>query len=388
MAKKIKLSATRINTFLSCKQKYWFSYYDKLPKLSNPAFKLGLAVHEPLELAGNIWIEKGKFSKASIKKILEKYDEVSVREGIEDHEVHLEGKNLVKKRLADFVSGKKIIGLEIKFGFWGEDGGQDVVSDLGVPLMGSIDKVEEVDDETVLIIDYKTSKTAPTGSQMKSDIQLSLYDLVARKLFPNYKRVVLALDLLKSEILYTYRTDEQRQEFEEYLKAVYDSMLNLKSEDVRASLNVFCPWCDFKDYCTTYQEACEKSDYTFLPTMNYDDAALVAEWEMVKSVKKILESRERELSMVMIEKIKKDAKNLAGLDKEIYIRQNARSSYDLETVFKAVPPEDFSSLVNLDKKSVESYMELNPSVKEIISNTVTTNYTTPFLASRKVKGGN
>ena len=75
---------------------------------------------------------------------------------------------------------------------------------------------------------------------MRNDIQLSLYDLVARQLFPQYKRVILALDLLKSDALYTYRTDEQRQDFEVYLKAVYDQMLSLKEEEVRASLNTFC----------------------------------------------------------------------------------------------------------------------------------------------------
>jgi CRISPR/Cas system-associated exonuclease Cas4 (RecB family) len=124
MKRNIKLSATRIGTFLSCKQKYWFNYNDKLPKLSNPSFKLGLAVHESLELAGNIYKKKEKLTKADEKKVLEKYDEISVREGIEDMAVHLEGKDLVKKRLKKFLTGRKILDLEIKFGFWGKDGGK------------------------------------------------------------------------------------------------------------------------------------------------------------------------------------------------------------------------------------------------------------------------
>lgn len=385
MAKNIKLSATRINTFLSCKQKYWFNYMDKLPKLSNPVFKLGLAVHESLELAGQIWQEKGKFTKTSMKKIMEEYDRISIKEGIEDHAIHEEGKDLVRKRLNSFLTGEKIIGLEIKFGFWGPDGGKNVTSDLGVPLIGAIDKVEEFDDDTILIIDYKTSKTAPTVIQMKSDVQLSLYDLVARKLFPQYKRVILSLDLLKHSMLYTYRTDEQREEFERYLKAVYDQMLSLKAEEVRASLNMFCPWCDYKDYCSTYQKACKKSDYTFLPTLDYTNNQLVAEWDSVKSVKKILESRERELGMIMMEKIKRNSENLNGEEKEIYIRQNSSTNFDLHTVHDVVPADDFSSLVNLNKKAVKTYMDLNPAVKDAISESATTNYTTPFLAARKKK---
>lgn len=385
MSSNIKLSATRISSFLSCKQKYWFGYHDKLVKLSNPSFRLGIAVHESLELAGNIWKEKKKFSKSDMEKVLEKYNQVSVREGIEEHTVHIEGRDLIKKRLANFVSGKDIIGLEIKFGFWGSDGGIDITTDLGVPLMGSIDKAEEYDKDTVLIVDYKTSKTAPTGSQMKSDIQLSLYDIAARKLFPQYKRVILALDLLKSEVLYTYRTPEQRADFEEYLKAIYDSMVALKPEDVHASLNQLCPWCDFKDYCSSYKNVCEKSEYDFLPTMKYSDEKLIEEWESVKATKKILESRERELGMIITEKIKRDYTNLCTDTTEVYIRQNSKSDYDLETVNRVVPQEDFAGLVNLNKKALEAYMERNPSVKEDIENSSTTNYTSPFLATRKVK---
>ena len=385
MKSNIKVSSTRISSFTSCKQKYWFNYYSKMPKVSNPSFKLGTAVHESLELAGQIWKEKEKFSEEDIKKILEKYDTVSVNEGIEDYEVHAEGRELVSKRVRNFLTGNKIIGLEIKFGFWGEDSGNDITSELGVPVMGAIDKVEELSEDTIIIIDYKTSKTAPTSSQMRNDVQLSLYDMVARKMYPQYKRVILALDLLKSEMLYTYRTNEQRQAFEYYLKAVYDQMLALREEDVKASLNMFCPWCDFKDYCSTYQSACKKSDYTFLPTMGYSNDQLISEWEMVKSVKKILESRERELGMVMMEKIKANAANMKGDDKEIYVKQNSSTNYNLDTVYKSVPPDDFSSLVNLNKKAVETYMSMNPSIKEMIADTATTNYTSPFLASRKLK---
>jgi len=385
MSKDIKVSSTRISSFLACKQKYFFNYFSKMPKLSNPSFKLGTAVHESLELAGQIWKNKEKFSDEDIKSILAKYDSVSISEGIEDYEVHSEGRELVSKRLRKFLTGSKIIGLEIKFGFWGADSGNDITSKYGVPVMGAIDKVEVLNDETIIIIDYKTSKTAPTGSQMQNDIQLSLYDMVARQMYPQYKRIVLALDLLKHDMIFTYRTDKQREDFELYLKSVYDQMLALKEEDVKASLNMFCPWCDFKDLCSSYKKVCEKSDYTFLPLMGFDNDQLISEWETVKSVKKILESRERELGMVMMEKIKVNASNLKGAEKEIYVKQNSSTNYNLNTVYDSVPSEDFPSLVNLNKKAVETYMSMNSSVKDMITNSATTNHTSPFLASRKIK---
>jgi RecB family exonuclease len=385
MAKNIKLSATRIQTFLRCKQKYWFMYHERLPKVDNPAFKLGIAVHEALEFAGAIWLKKEKFTAADTKKVLQFYEETAVREGLEDYSVHLEGKELVKKRLKSFTAGRKVIGLETKFGWWGPDGGKNVTTRDGVPLMGAIDKLEEYDDDTLLIVDYKTSKTAPTTDQLRTDVQLSIYDLVAYKLFPQYNRRILALDMLKSEAVLTYRTDEEREEFEAYLKVIYDQMLALKPEDVKASLNTFCPWCDFRDYCTNYQKACKKTDYEFLPVMNYTDEQLVQEWNSVKATKKILDMRDRELSMILMEKIQRNAANVDAGEEEVYIRQNARTTYDVNTVHAAVPEEDFPNLVNLNKKAVETYVSYNPAVKEEVAKAATVNYTTPFLATKKKK---
>lgn len=381
MAREIKLSATRINTFLSCKQKYWFSYIEHLPKVANPAFKLGTACHEALEFAGIIWKEKGKFSKIDTKKIMEKYDAISIREGITEMTIHKEGKDLVRKRLNNFIAGKKVIDLEFKFGFGRET--KDVTTDDGIPLIGAIDKIEEIDQDTLLIVDYKTSKTAPTTDQIKGDLQLSIYDLVAHKVWPQYKRIILSLDFLKSDILYTYRTEEERKEFSDYLTQIYNQMINLKEENVKANLNIFCPWCDFKEYCSTYQKACKKSKYEFLPIMKYTDDQLVSEWSTVKSTKKILEIRERELGQVIMEKIKRDSKNLAYDAGEVYIRQSSRTSYDVDTILKVIPVKELDKVVSINKNRIEKYMDNNPAVKATISETAITNYSSPFLALKK-----
>ncbi len=383
MGKEIKLSATRVNTFLQCTLRYWFNYVDHLPKVPSPAFRLGLAVHESLELAGQIWMDKGKFTKIDRKKILDRYTEVSIKEGIEDQDIHKEGIELVSRRLNDFDLGR-IIQLEKTFGF-DEQGSEKLTTEYGVSLIGAIDKAIEVDEGTLLIVDYKTSKTAPTVHQLKSDIQLSIYDLVASILWPNYERIILSLDMLRSEILYTYRTPEERKEFSKYLTAVHAQMKNLKEKDVKARLNIFCPWCDYKEYCGGYEKACKKSDYKFLKTFRLDDDVLVKEWSEIRNVKKILEGRERELNMAIMDKIRDGNINMKTEDEEVYIRQNSRRNYDLKTVYNSVPTEEFVELVNLNKTAVKKYVEKNPAVKERIEATATVNYTSPFLATKKVK---
>jgi RecB family exonuclease len=384
MSKEIKLSATRISSFLECKFKYWCNYVDHLPKVPSAAFRLGLAVHEALELAGNIWMKREKFTKKDKDDILAKYQEIAISEGIEDMEVHKEGKRLVKKRIDNFPLGTRILGLEERFGFHGTP---EMCTKDGVPLMGAIDKIIEIDEETILIVDYKTSKTAPTADQMKVDNQLSIYDLVASKKWPEYTRIILSLDLLKSDILYTYRTPEERIEFESYLKELYDQMNNLKKKDARMQLNTFCPWCDYKEYCTEYEKACRKSDYKFLTATKLTEEKLVEEWKYVKSIKKILEERDRELSMILMEKIKREDITPTWGDEEVYIRQNSRTEYDPEIISKVVPADQLIKMVNINKRAVSDYANDNPAIRDLILNSAKTNFTTPFLATKKIRKG-
>lgn len=383
MPKEIKLSATRISSFLECKQKYWFNYVEHLPKVESPAFRLGLACHESLELAGQIWMKKKdphEFTKAETKKIIEKYREISAREGIMDMGIYKEGLKLVKNRLSKFNQGK-IVGLEIKFGF---RGGEDIRTKDGVPLMGAIDKVVEIDEETLLIVDYKTSKTMPTADQLKDDTQLSIYDLVASKKWPKYKRIILSLDMLKHDMIYSYRTVEEREEFETYLKTIYDSMMKMTKKDARPQLNTFCPWCDYKEYCPKYQKAIKKTD-KFLGTLNLPDEELIAEWQEVKSTKKILEQRDRELSMILMEKIKRFDEAPEAKGQAVYIRQNARKNYPVDKVAKYIPHDELLKMVNINKKSLEEYANRNPAVRDFILDSAEMNFTTPFLATKKIR---
>jgi RecB family exonuclease len=383
----IKLSATRIETFLECKFKYHCNYIDHLPKVSNPAFRLGTAVHEALDLAGKIWVEKGMIDSLAKKRIIKHYHKIAIQEGIQDMGIYKEGEQLIRNRINNFEIGNKILGLEVKFGFMG---GPNITTKQGVPLMGAIDKAIEYDEDTILIVDYKTSKTAPTGDQLKENIQLSIYDLVASIQWPQYKRIILSLDMLKSEMLYTYRTEEQRAHFEEYLKDIYDAMIKFTKKEAKPQLNVFCPWCDYKEYCEEYKKACKKSDYKFLSTVSLPDEELIKEWREVKSIKKILEMREQEIEMLLTEKIKRFDVNPKHGEEEVYIRQNSRTTYDKEKIAKLLDYDEFRSVVSaIDKRSIESFMSKNPAFRAKLEKeqAFTTSYTSPFLAMRKIRNG-
>jgi len=259
-----------------------------------------------------------------------------------------------------------------------------VTTDDGVMLTGALDKVIELADDSLLISDYKTSKFVYTQVEMKNDIQLSMYDVVANIKFPQYKRIILCLDYLRSGPVYTYRSNKERKSFSQYLLAVYNEMLNLKEKDVEPSLNDMCNWCDFRNECPAYIEAAKKDKVLKKKLEDQDEDELVSEYLDIRSRKRVLDSYEKRLKFYILEKIKNDEKDLVGGNSVIYIRQNPSTVYDPKVVYKSVPLNAFLKMITVSKRLFDEYVEDSPIDKSKIIETATKNYTNPFLAVRNI----
>ena len=371
----IKMSATKMSMFLQCKYKYWCNYILHRPKLPNISFKLGISVHDSLKIAGLIWKKKEKFTAYDFGKVKKMYTEIAAKEGIQDLSVYDEGMRMVLEKMRGFEVGK-IVTVEDKF---------DVTTSDGVPIIGAMDKTVELNEDTLLVVDYKTSKFVYTPVEMKNDTQLSIYDIVANIKFPQYKRIILCLDYLRSEPVYTYRTNKERKSFSQYMSAVYSEMVNLEEKDAKPALNDMCNWCDFRNECPAYIEA-TKSDKLFKKKLeDQKEDELVAEYLDIRNRKRALDNYEKRLKSYIMEKIRNDEKDLVGENNIIYVRQNPSVVYDPKTVYKFVQLNDFLKMVKISKRSFDEYTEDNPVDKSKIIETATKKYTNPFLAVRNIK---
>jgi len=371
----IVMSATRMQMYLTCRWKYWCNYELKLPRKPNVSFKLGIAVHEALALAGNIWKKNERFTVEDIDAIRDLYNKVAAKQGISDTTIYHEGQHMVMGRLKNFGQGK-ILTVEDRF---------RVTTDEGVLLTGAMDKVEEIADNTILVTDYKTSKYFETAAELKSDIQLSVYDVVASIKYPNYDRIILALDYLRNEPVHTYRTVGERLGFMEYMLAIYKEMLKLEKENAVPTLNDMCNWCDFTDHCTAYQEALGGKSFIKKKPEEYNDEELVKDYLDIKSKKRILDNRERQLKDYILGKIESTGEDLVGQGKRLYIRQNPSTSYDPRTAYEVIPIEDFLGMVYISKRDMDSYLDKHPVGKAKIMETASRKYTAPFLSYKKIK---
>ena len=192
--------------------------------------------------------------------------------------------------------------------------------------------------------------------------------------------------LRKGEIVYSYRTDEELEEFEDYLYEVHNEMKNLISvEQAEPVVNVLCGWCDYRNICDKYIESCNNTQFDFIQLNNMSNEDIVNEWQQVKNTKKILEKRERELAAVMLDKIKVQELPVKTETHEVFLRQNARTSYNPSRLSELIPYEDFVTLANLSPTKVKKYLDKNVKVKGLVDEFCDVNYTSAFLALRKRK---
>ena len=116
----------------------------------------------------------------------------------------------------------KVIGVEAPAQIcWGQDDdGEDIL------MNGFIDLVLEYDEETLLVVDYKTGYSVPTHDDFIKDLQPRMYSYAAKEMYPDYKYYWVQFDYFRSiplEHAFTSDDDQLTR------KAVIDLFNKVKS---------------------------------------------------------------------------------------------------------------------------------------------------------------
>jgi len=184
-----RLSATAIRDFLQCALKLVFRYDREISSVKNDHMKIGIAVHEALEQFTRRMLAKKSFPDASDYEFaITSFMNAATREGLETMSFYSDGKKIVTDYLDKYDPSEEILDVEHRF---------KIITPEGVPIVGAIDKVVKINDDTIAIIDYKTSRTAMTNWELRDDIQLSMYDLAASLIWPEYTNRLLYLDYVR-----------------------------------------------------------------------------------------------------------------------------------------------------------------------------------------------
>lgn len=375
---KIKgLSATGIRDYLQCVLKVVFRYDREITSIKNDHAKIGIAVHEALEQFTRRMLAKKSFPEPSDYEFaISVFMNCATSEGLENMSFYTDGRTMITEFIDRYDPSEEILDVEHFFKISTPD---------DVPIVGAMDKVRVINEDTIEIVDYKTSRTALTSWQLQDDIQLSMYDLAASIIWPQYSNRILTLDYVRiNKTVSSYRTAEQRQTFRDFLVSIWHQMNNLDEDEVQGRINNLCGWCDYKTYCPAYVDFMRSQDLKLPQLSDMRDAEFLEHWIQVSDMKNTLEARQREMKMIASERSVR-GELIASNSKELYSTQAARTNYEIEDIVNIVPEDDLYNVLAVNKSKLDRYVKDRPDLRDPLSKVAKVSYNAPIYRVKDVQ---
>ncbi len=384
LIEELYLSKSSTETYQLCGLKFSRRYIERVEGKQKVADKqaaiFGTVIHNVLE---------DYFKSEKKLNLFDLFKEYFKNAKVESHELFLTGERLIKDYAANSDNGNKILGLELEF---------KLFLDNGVPIKGIIDRVDEVDETTLNIVDYKTGYSTPlTEKQLLNDLQLSMYNLAIRQLYPKYKRIISTLDYLHYGKVSVEIPFDQLDSTKNFLSVIYDRIKNSieTGEDLEPKLNSYCGWCDYKTSCKAFQETILEEEDNKLSTkynsLIAPETGLVVDYEKIDlfldsivSKKKILDRLEKDVK----EFIKKAIEENGGPERKIkigntYFSVNNKkyTEYNIETLYNICKEKgiNFFKLVNPAKGEVDKVFKKDKEVMEQLKSTAKVNFSEGYI---------
>lgn len=252
MSELTKLSASRIKTAQQCSWTYWCNYKLKLPQSGNDGSSRGTICHNVFELLGDH--HKSEFNKIIKEGTIWNTEVIAAQ-------VKKEAKDLSvsDKENLDLIDEMIVNGLRCDF--FGDTEEKPVLAesekffdleinkeDKGIryAIRGYIDKLFVYKDNSVVIRDFKSSKSVFKGKEVTDNLQNLIYSLAVKHLMPETKpqseflflRFDLDKDLLgncgKGYLKMDKITEEELEGFEHQLTQ-FQNYLDNFDEDAATS---------------------------------------------------------------------------------------------------------------------------------------------------------
>lgn len=233
------VSYSQINTYLNCPRQYKFKYVFKIPTPAKSYFSFGKVIHETLKKFHKKFKDT---SIASKEDILNLYKESWNSEGYENQTQELEHYQYGEKMLINYLEIEKeennsnIKELEKKF--------YVKVDDL--VIHGYIDRIDELPEGGLEIIDYKTSRSPKSENALKKDLQLPIYAIATQQIYNKYPEKLSIYWLRHGKKTSISFNEDELEAVKQNIKKIVDDIKTGKFEPNK-SWN--CNYCDYKTLC-------------------------------------------------------------------------------------------------------------------------------------------
>lgn len=190
MNQQLWISHSAISAFERCPQAYYYQYQYKNPKTGNriqtvnPYFSLGLAVHQTIEELGGLTV-KERINLPLKERFNTIWENYSGRQGgflshKREEKFKKRGERMIEKVVQSNFLEKPSLQMKEKIP------NIDLIPDKNIKLVGSLDWIQVLPDNSLHIIDFKTGK----NKEKNGSLQLSIYNILANaKLDQKIKRL-------------------------------------------------------------------------------------------------------------------------------------------------------------------------------------------------------
>jgi RecB family exonuclease len=240
------ISVSRIKRYAQCPRAYELHYIERKEAQPGAPLIFGKVQHAALERAYRQIVSDRITGRFPVELLVAAYQYEWGRAGLTDFPEFEEGLKLLKDYAANHptVDHAMVLAIEQEF---------------RLPIdrfevLGYIDRVDQLDAETIEIVDYKSNRLLFSHEEVESDLQLSIYALAARALWPWVKHIKLSFYMLRHGVrVETSRTPEQLAAAREYVAALGHQMET--ATEFPARLNANCSYCDHRSDCNAYERA-------------------------------------------------------------------------------------------------------------------------------------
>lgn len=244
------LSPSKITTYLACPVKYRWTYADARGRWYVKAksyYSFGATLHRVLErfYSSNetgvettaevaaayeeSWIDAGFSSPEEMQE--------AFGEGLEILERHV-AETKIKPKIANTLYVEQLFTLKMN----------------GFKLVGRVDRVDEHEDGSLEIIDYKSGREVVEQEDVSTDIAMGIYQLLVRRKHPG-KRVFATIIALRTGAQASWEMPEEEvDQFQKDIQLLGDEILSEEFFDLTPMKKPLCRNCDFIPLCRKHPE--------------------------------------------------------------------------------------------------------------------------------------
>jgi RecB family exonuclease len=319
----------------------------------NDALRFGSLLHAVLERLYRWVVDEEYAGRLDEEHATEIYRDEWAHSGLSGFAIYQEGLDILRAYLREntLVDHRNVLAVEQEFRI-----------PVGpYELLGYMDRIDRIDDETIAVVDYKTNRLIFTREEVDTDLQLTVYLMAARRLWPWAKKVRLVFYLLRHGIrMETERTEEQLATARDYIVSLAEQ--TEKATEYPPRLNPNCIYCDHRRQCSAYQDALTGKVETVCEDPK-DLEAVARERERVAHLAKILYARKGELEQILkAQLVDRDVLEVAGM---VYqMSRSTQASYPVASTLEVLrevagisPDEARERLLVVDKARLDALLK-------------------------------